>query len=199
MPNANVIERLVGSNSPAQGSLVIPAYSPTTTSAAVVLNQAGGAAVLTVGAAQMLSATSPTTLTGTTAVNFDGFPFRLRLVGKVTTGTSTNVTIAIQLGASTTVTTANNLVITAATAVNTASVNFCVEVTALWDSATAKVAGMISPNCWIGTTNTPTSAVLSNSVAATAQTSLQFVPVITASATNASTIVTITEFVAETV
>ena len=46
--NANTIVRVDGANSPAQGPNVIPAYAPTTTSAAVVLNQQGNPAILTV-------------------------------------------------------------------------------------------------------------------------------------------------------
>ena len=196
MPNANVIERLVGANSPAQGALVIPAYSPSTTNAAVVLNQLGAAAVVNVGGSQMLSASTTATTTGTTAVNFDGFAFKLRLVGKITTGASTNVTIAIQLGASTTTSSSLNVAATGAVAVNTASANFIVEAVCVWDGVSGKLGGY-----QVGNSNQTvlTYAALANAVAATSQASLQFVPVITASATNASTIVTITEFVAETV
>lgn len=196
MPNVNTIERLVGANSPAQGSNTIPAFAPTGTSAAVVVNQLGGtnAAVLTVAGAQMLSASTTATTTGVTALNFDGFPFKLRIVGKVTTGASLNVTVAIQQGATTTVTSGNTIATTGAVAVNSTSANFFLEATLLWDGVTGKLNGY-----FMGQINNSLVdlTLVTNAVAITAQSSLQFVPVVTVSATTGVTM-TITEFVAET-
>lgn len=193
MPNANTIERLVGANTPAQGANAIPSYVPTATSATVITNQAGNAAVVTVAGAQNLSGATTAPSFG---VNFDGFAFKLRIVGKVTTGASCNVTVAIQQGNSTTVTAGNTVATTGAIAVNTASANFFLECTCLWDVVTAKIQGIIN-SCQVNNTLVD-DAALTNAVAVTAQSSLTFVPVITFSATTGATL-SITEFVAETV
>lgn len=198
MPNINVIERLVGANAPAQGSLAIPAFAPAGTTAAVVINQLGGtnAAVLTVATGALLSASTTATTTGVTAANFDGFAFKLRVVGKVTTGATCNVTVAIQLGSTSTVTSGNTVATTGAIAVNTASANFFLECVCLWDGVTGKIQGVINP----GQVNNSlvSAAALTNAVAATTQNLLQFVPVCTFSSTTGATM-TITEFVAETI
>src|SRR5882762_5312436 len=114
MPNVDNIERLLGGPATSQGINAIPAIVPTVTSAFVVLNQAATAAVLSVGTTQYLSgaATAPSF-----AVNFDGLPFKVRINGKVTTGASCNVTVAIQQGNSTTVTSGNTIATTGAIAV----------------------------------------------------------------------------------
>lgn len=192
MPNINLIERLVGGNTPAQGVNSIPSYVPTTTSATVLTNQAGAAAAVSVSGTQYLSGASAAPSFG---VAYDGFAFKLRLVGKVTTGASCNITVAIQLGSTTTVTSGNNVAASSATAVNTTSANFLLEAVCLWDNVTQKLGGYIQ-----GQVNNTvvTYAALTNAVAATSQSLLAFVPVITASATTGCT-VSITEFVAETV
>lgn len=193
MPNANVIERLQGANSPAQGPYVIPSYVPTTTSATVLTNQQGNAAVLSVGTTQYLSGASTAP---SFAQNFDGFAFKLRINGKVTTGASCNVTVAIQQGNSTTVTSSNNVAATSTLAVNTTSANFQLECVCIWDNVSQKIQGVISPWSWTNTTAVA-AAALSNSVTVTSQSNLTFVPVVTFSATTGATM-TISEFVAET-
>lgn len=193
MPNANVIERLQGAPSPAQGPYAIPSIVPTGTSAFVVTNQQGNAAVLSVGTTQYISGASTAP---SYAQNFDGFPFKLRINGKVTTGASCNVTVAIQQGNSTTVTAGNTVATTGAIAVNTASGNFQLECVCIWDNVTQKIQGVINES-WVNATAVAT-AVVTNQVAVTAQSSLTFVPVVTFSATTGATM-TISEFVAETV
>lgn len=192
MPNINLIERLMGSNSPAQGVNAIPSFVPTTTSAAVVLNQPGNAAVLAVSTTQYISGAAAAPSFGAA---YDGFAFKLRLVGKVTTGASCNITVAIQQGNNTTVTSGNNVAASSAVAVNTTSANFLLEATCLWDSVSQKISGYQT-----GAVNNSlvTVAALTNAVSITTQANLTFVPVITASATTGCTIA-ITEFVAETV
>lgn len=193
MPNANIIDRLVGANSPAQGVNAIPSIVPTGTSAFVVTNQAGSAAVLNVGTTQYLSGATTAPSFG---VNFDGFPFKLRIVGKVTTGATANVTVAIQQGSTTTVTAGNTVATTGAIAVNTTSANFYLECVCVWDIVTAKLGGVINAS-QVNNSLVDVGA-LTNAVAVTAQSSLTFVPVLTFSATTGATL-TITEFVAETV
>jgi hypothetical protein len=192
MPNMNLIERLMGGNTPAQGVNAIPSYVPTATSATVLTNQAGSAATLTVGTTQYPSGATTAPSFG---VAYDGFAFKLRIAGKVTTGASCNITVAIMQGSTTTYTSGNVVATTAATAVNTSSNNFILEALCLWDVVSTKLNGYQTGQI----ANTLVSlAALTNSLALTSQTSLQFVPVITASATTGCT-VTITEFVAETV
>lgn len=192
MPNSNNIERLLGSNSPAQGVNAIPSYVPTTTSATVLTNQAGAAASLSVSGPQYLSGAAAAPSFG---AGYDGFTFKLRISGKVTTGAACNVTVAIMQGATTTYTAGNVVATTAATAVNSSSNNFTLEATCLWDVVSTKLNGYQTGQI----ANTlVTVAALTNSLALTTQTSLQFVPVLTVSATTGVT-VSITEFTAETV
>lgn len=188
MPNANTIERLQGGTG--QGVYVIPSIVPTTTSAFVALNQPGTAAALSVGTTQYLSGASTAPSFG---VNFDGFPFKLRIAGKVTTGASCNLTVAFQVGSSTTVGTA--IATTGAKAVNTTSANFCLEAMIVWDSVAQVIQG------WqVGQVNNSlvSVAALSSAASITTQANLVFAPVLTFSATTGATL-TITEFVAETV
>lgn len=192
MPNANTIERLMGAPTPAQGTLVIASYVPSGTSATVLTNQSGSAAVLSVGGTQMLSGA---TTAPSYAVNFDGFPFKLRIAGKVTTGASCNVTVAVQQGNSTTVTSGNTVMTTGAVAVNTASATFCLEGTFTWDNVAQKIMGFFTGQI---NNSLVSLAAATNAVSVTAQSSLQFVPVITFSATTGATM-TISEFVAEAV
>ena len=192
MPNANTIERLVGGTSANQGVYAIPSYVPTTTNAAVLLNQAGTAAVLSVGTSQYVSGASTAP---SFAINFDGNPFKLRIVGKVTTGASCNVTVAIQQGNSTTVTAGNTVATTSARAVNTTSATFFLEAICLWDNVKQTITGL--QYGFINNVADPTIAIVSNAVSVTSQASLTFVPVITFSATTGATM-TISEFAAET-
>jgi hypothetical protein len=192
----NLIERLLGSNSPAQGVNAIPSYVPTTTSATVLTNQTGAAAVLSVSGTQYLSASTTAPSFG---VAYDGFPFKLRITGKITTGASCNLTVAIQQGNTTTVNASNSVATTGALAVNTTSANFQLECVCVWDGVGQKIQGAILPSSWVNATAVA-AAVLTNSngVSVTSQANLTFVPVLTVSATTGCT-VTITEFVAETV
>lgn len=188
MPNANTFGRLVGAASPAQGTLAIPLVSPSTTSAFVPTGQTGSAAALQVGNPSGLAAPA------TGAINQDGFAFKLRLVGKATTTQSCNITAAIQLGSSTTVTSGNTIATTGAKALNTASGNFMLEATVVWDSASTKISGY---QTGVGADQSLiTLAALTNNVTTGSLSTLSFVPVLTASAT-AGTVISINEFTAE--
>ena len=191
MPNVNTVSRLVGAASPAQGSLAIPLVAPSTTSAFTVTNQLGNAAVLNVGAGNL---SAPTT----GGINFDGQPFKLRLLGKATTTQSCNITAAIQLANSTTVASSNlTVATTGALALNTASGNFLLEATVIWDSVSGKMSGFqtgVGVNQTLVAVAALTNTTNINGVATALP--LQFVPVLTASAT-AGTTISIDEFVAE--
>lgn len=196
MPSQNIIARLVGANTPAQGVNAIPSIVPTVTSAFVATNQLGNAAVLTVAQGSLLSGAAAAPSFG---VNFDGFPFKLRICGKATTGGATNLTVAIQLGSTTTVTSGNSVATTGALALpSTGSATFQLECVCLWDSVGQKVQGAILPSSWVHATAVSTAVLTNaNAVAAATQNLLQFVPVLTFSATTGVTL-TISEFSAET-
>lgn len=188
MPNVNTFGRLVGAASPAQGTLAIPLVAPTTTSAFIPTGQTGAAATLQVGNPAGLAAPS------TGAINVDGFAWKVRLVGKATTTQSCNITAAIQLGASTTVTSGNTIATTGAKALNTASGNFMLEATVIWDSVSTKISGL---QTGVAVDQTLVAvAALTNNVTTGSLATLQFVPVLTTSAT-AGTTVSINEFTAE--
>lgn len=192
MPNQNTISRLVGVGSGSQGTLAIPLVSPTTTSAFAVTNQLGNPAILNVGSGANPVAASQG------GAGVDGLAFKLRLIGKATTTQSCNITAAIQLANSTTAVSSNlRVATTGALALNTASGNFQLEASCVWDSASNKLSGfqvgtgidqsLVSVAALTGTTNL-------NSVATSLP--LQFIPVLTASATTGTTIA-IDEFTAE--
>lgn len=194
MPNANTFGRLVGAASPAQGSLAIPQVAPTVTSAFVPTNQLGNAAVLAVNSS---GPAAPTT----GGVGVDGYGFKLRLIGKATTTQSVNITAAIQLALSPSTTVSSNftLATTGALALNTASGNFNLVAECLWDSVSTKISGFQTGTgvdqsliTLAALTNT------SNHLTASGLSSLQFVPVLTASAT-AGTVISIDEFSIEAV
>jgi hypothetical protein len=193
MSNQNTIAKLTGANTPAQGANAIPSVVPTGTSAFVVTNQAGGAAVLTVAQGSLISGATTAPSFG---VNFDGVPFRLRISGKLTTGASCNVTVAIMQGNTTTYTSTNLVATTGALAVNTTSGNFMLECDCLWDSIAQKIYGRINPS-FVSANTIVAAALLTNNPSVTTQSSLQFVPVLTFSATTGATL-TISEFTAET-
>ena len=178
MPNANTVDRIVGAPSPAQGSGAIPAFTPSGTSATIVLNQPGNAAVVSARPAGALGGSA------SFAANFDGNPFKVRVAGKVTTAASANITVAILCQNSSTYTSGNVIATTAATAVNSTTQNFVLEATCMWDSVTAKINGF-----QIGQiANTLVSAAaVTNAVAVTALSGLNFnIAVTTSSGGNAT-------------
>lgn len=198
MPNQNVIARLVGAASPAQGSNAIPQVAPSVTSAFVATNQLGNAAVLQVGNPSQLAAPA------TGGSGFDGFAFRLRLLGKATTTQNCNITAAIQLALSPSTTVSSNFTIatTGAKALNTASGNFMIEATCIWDSVSGVIGGyqtgVGADQSLITLAQLTGHGNFNTTTPGTTLGSLQFVPVITASAT-AGTVISIDEFTAEAV
>ena len=195
MPNANTIARLVGADSPAQGTLAIPTFvQGSSTSAQIVTPQTGTAAFLqAVTAAAGVSQFNTANAGG---VNFDGLTFKVRVSGRVTTTGSTNITVAImQANSATTTYTSGNVIATsAATAVNTTSANFHIEATCLWDSKLQKLNGF-----QIGAFNNTliAAAALTNQVSVTAQSNLGFELAVTSSAASTASFF-ISEFCLET-
>lgn len=194
MSNTNTIERLVGGNSPIQGTNAIPSVVPTGTSAFIVLNQLGNAAFLNLG-----NVGSQPTGAQTYGSGFDGFPFRLRVAWKVTTKASCNLTIAVvQANTATTTYTAGNVIMTTgAVANNTGSFNGFIEGTFLWDSTQQKISGYYMGNVGATTPAIIDLTTATNAVSVTAQSSLNFQIAATFSDTTTGTTLTITEFTAE--
>jgi len=161
----------------------------------VITNQVSSttAAVLTLaGAGQISSATTAPSY----GINFDGLPFKLRLVGKVTTKAACNVTVGIMQGNTTTYTSGNLIATTSARSVGTTSATFFLEAICMWDNVKQTITGL--QYGFINNVADPTIAIISNAVSVTAQSSLFFVPVLTFSDTTTGTTAVITEFVAET-
>jgi len=194
MPNQNTIARLVGGGSPIQGVNAIPSVVPSGTSAFIVLNQAGTAAVLQVG-----DVGAQPTGAQTYGSGFDGFPFKLRVAWKVTTKASCNVTVAIVANStsSTTYTAGNVIATTGAVANNTGSFNGWLEVNCLWDSTYGKITGAYQGEVGASTPAVVAYTTATNAVAITTQAGLLFSLAATFSDTTAGTTMTITEFTAE--
>jgi len=139
MPNANVISRMVGANTPAQGGLVIPSLAFTTNTEALFTVQSGGAAILyPQPTGQVLGATAAPSF----GSGFDGFPFKVRAAFKVTTGGTSTVIISIyanQVG--TTITSGNKVATITSQSLATASTSGWLEARLIWDSIGLKLSG----------------------------------------------------------
>lgn len=196
MPNSNVIAYLRGADSPAQGKQALPSFSQgTSTSAQIITDQTtGGGFLQASGAAAGLSQFSATKAGG---INFDGLPFRLRVVGRVTTTGSTNITVAImQASSATTTYTGGNVIATTGTrAVNTASANFLLECSVVWDSTSTKLNGF--QHSINGTTPTLDAEAITTQLTLATQNLLGFEIAVTSSTASTATFY-ISEFVMET-
>jgi hypothetical protein len=196
MPNANTIYRLMGGGSPAQGSLAIPSFVPSGTSAAIVPCQTSSttAAWLPLG-----DSTAQPTGAQTYGSGFDGFCFKVRVAWKVTTKAANNVTIAIMYASSATTTyTAGNVVATTgATSNGTISGNGFLEYVGQWDSTSLALSGYYSGFKGATTPAIVAPTIQTNNLAPATQASLGFEIAATFSDTTAGTTLTITEFTAE--
>jgi hypothetical protein len=196
MPNANVIQRFVGANSPAQGANVIPSITLVTTTEQLFAVQSGGTAIIApFPPGQLLGATAAPSF----ASGYDGFPFKVRAAFKTTTaGTSTIIfnIYANQVG--TTITAGNKVATITSQSLVTASTSGWLEAYLIWDSIGKTLSG--GQQGGFGTTVVTGNAALTNTaISIPALSNLNFA----ASATNGSSvvgnIVTLTEFVVETV
>lgn len=194
MPNANTISRLTGTPA-GQGLNAIPTYSPTGTSATIVPSAISGqAAMVTVGNANAQPAGASTYGSG-----FDGFAFKVKVAWRLTTKASCNVTMAIMQASSntTTYTSGNVIATTGATANDSGSYNGWLEAIVLWDSTYAKLAGYYIGYKNAGTPAAIAQTTITNQVAVTLQSQLNFEIAATFSDTTSGTVLTITEFTAE--
>ena len=179
--NSNTVES--AQVSPGQGIYAIPLYKPSGTSATIVTNQLGNAAVISLNNGQATSANYGS--------GWDGGRFKVSIWGKVTTKASCNVTVAIACQTSTTYASGNLIATTGAIAVNTTSQNFFLEADCIWDSVTAAINGLLKGQV----ANTAVSqAALTNAVAVTGVTGLNFCPAVTFSDATAGTQMSITGF-----
>jgi len=118
----------------------------------------------------------------------------LKIVGRVTGGTTTNFTLNIAHGTSSTYSSNTTIATSGAVAVDSASTNFAYIVRLVWDSTSLKLAG-VSGDGWMGLTPTiHTKAVTTLRTAIAATANLGFTLTGTFSASNANNAAYITQF-----
>lgn len=185
MANANVIDRVQGAPSPAQGTKAAPPITLLTTVEKLVIDATGATAVVS---AQPVAAP--------TLTNFEGIPFKVRGAFKVLTGGTSTCVVNIYLG--TTVVSGNKLgSVTSQSLVTLPSSGF-LELYLIWDSVTGKISGLQAGQ--FGTGSAVIYAALTNTaVAAAAISNLQFCISATNGSSVTGTIFTLTELCLETV
>lgn len=185
MANANVIDRVQGAPSPAQGTKAAPPITLVTTTEALVLDATGATAVVS---AQPAAAPTKT--------NFEGIPFKVRAAWKVTTGgTSTNV-VNMYIGS--TIVSGNKIASCTSQSLVTASASGFLEATLIWDSVSGKINGLQSGQNGSGTSISAV-ALTNTGVAAAALSNLQFCVSATNGSSVTGTVFTLTELTLETV
>ncbi len=197
MPNANVIARMVGGNTPSQGPISVPSITlVTTTEQLFKIQSPSGTAILApFPPGQLVGATTAPSF----GSGFDGFPFKVRAAFKATTGGTSTVVFAIYANqVSTTITSTNQVATITSQSLATASASGWLEATLIWDSIGLVLSG--GQQGAFGTTVVTGNAALANTaISIPALANLNF----SCTAKNASsvtgTIVTLTEFVIETV
>lgn len=195
MPNANVIARMVGNNSPAQGTLAVPSITLVTNTEQLFAVQTGGTAIL--------APFPPAQFTGATTApsfgsGFDGFPFKVRAAFKATTGGTSTVIINMycnQVG--TTITSGNKIASITSQSLVTLPASGFLEATVIWDSVSLKLNGIQSGT--FGTTAVSATALTTTNVSIPALSNLNFSLTATNGSSVTGTIVALTEFVIETV
>lgn len=187
--------------------VTLPSQGVTTTTETALLVPASGYPTLpspTFAAGAGLTIGVPTDIAGSV---FDGHAFKVRVVGKVTTGGAITVqpklyqvpgTIIAQ-GTQGTVANDNVTVSLAATTVSTTTVNFIVEAQYLWDSTTKKLNGFVTV-AQIGGVNVAANSgtagtfVATTAVSSVGITDLNFLPTFTFGTANAANAILVTEF-----
>lgn len=196
MPNSNIISRMMGASSPAQGPNAIPSITLVATTEQLFAVQSGGTAIL--------SPFPPGILLGATAApsylsGFDGGTFKVRVGFKATTGGTSTVVMNMycnQVG--TTITSGNKIASCTSNSLATASAGGFLEAVLFWDSIGLKLVGY--QNGIFGSGTLVAGAALTNAaVAIAALSNLNFSVTATNGSSVTGTIVAITEFVIETV
>lgn len=195
MPNANVISRFVGANTPAQGGNCIPSLAFTTNTEALFLAQTGGAAIIyPQPVSQLLGATTAPSF----GIGFDGFAFKVRASFKVTTGGTSTAIISMycnQVG--TTITSGNKVATITSQSLTTLSASGFLEYYCIWDSLSLKLNGIQSGT--FGTTAVSAIAGTTTNIAIPALTNLNFSLTGNMGTGSITSTMAITEFVIEAV
>lgn len=196
MPNANVIARFMGANTPAQGPNAVPSITLVATTEQLFAVQSGGTAILSpFPPGQLLGATAaPSFLSG-----FDGAVLKVRAAFKATTGGTSTVIINMycnQVG--TTITSGNKIASVTSNSLATAAAGGFLEAVVFWDSLGLKLVGYQSGIFGSGTL--VAGAALTNAaVAIPALANLNFSLTATNGSSVTGTVVALTEFVVEAV
>jgi len=196
MPNANVIARFVGANTPAQGPNAVPSITLVTTTEQLFAVQSGGSAILApFPPGQVLGATTAPSF----GSGFDGFPFKVRAAFKATTAGTSTILFSIyanQVG--TTITSTNQVATITSQSLVTASTSGWLEATLIWDSIGLKLSG--GQQGAFGTTVVTGNAALANTaISIPALSNLNFSCTAKNGSSVVGNIVALTEFVIETV
>lgn len=85
--------------------------------------------------------TKPCTVYVPESSKLDGKAFRVRAHGRISSGTTTNFTVAMYWGVTTTVVSGNKIATSAATACNNTNSNWELNAWLLWDSTSSKLQG----------------------------------------------------------
>ena len=137
----------------------------------------------------------------TGASDWDGHQFKVRLVGLVTTGTSSTFKVDMYLGTSKTAASDSALTSSSASsAISTATVNFAYEYTFLWDSVSLNLNGTFGfyiNDVLTGSVATTQITATTSPVNSSLLANLSFIPFFTFGTGNAANSVTIKEFLIE--
>lgn len=129
MPNANTIDRIVGANSPAQGTKAAPTITLVTTTEQLVKDQTGATAVV-----YFMPTAAPAT-----GGPQDVFEFLVRATFKTTTGGSSTSVVNIYVG--NTIVAGNKVGSVTSASLSTASGSGFLECHLIWDSVSGKLSG----------------------------------------------------------
>jgi len=129
MPNVNTTDRVVGANSPAQGTKAAPTITLVTTTEKLVLDATGATAVI---------AAQPTSQP-TSAGPLDTFKFVVRATFKTTTGGASTSVVNIYVGNA--IVSANKLCSITSQSLSTASASGFLEAHCIWDSTAKVISG----------------------------------------------------------
>jgi len=184
MPNANTIDRIVGANSPAQGTKVAPTITLVTTTEKLFLDATGATAVVS-----FLPSAAPST-----GAPQDLFAFVVRATFKTTTGGTSTSIINIYVG--NTIVAGNKLASITSASLATASASGFIEVHCIWDSTTKVLSGY-QEACYGTATPLANTALANTAISVLTTSALQFCVTATNGSSVTGTTVSLGEFVVE--
>lgn len=186
MPNANVIDKVTGAASPAQGTKAAPAITLLTTAEKLVLDATGATATVSC---------QPSAAFATLGTQ-DVFAFKVRATFKTTTGGTSTSVVSIYLGS--TIVSGNKLGSVTSQSLVTLSASGFLELYLIWDSVSGKISGLQCGQYGSGTA-VIYAALTNTAVAAATQQALQFCITATNGSSVTGTTFTLGELVVETV